>query len=214
MIRRSISLLILLLATPVLPFKSKQSSVVPTLPGSLKTSRFERFVSKIYEDADINRDGTISFTECYQLVLKLYIRLNREAPIPPPSREMVFRFYSDSDINHNRRISRDEFTRLARILGRRALVRLVAHKMMTLIGAPLLAELILRQLEGQQWLSRLAEAVVPEHFLPTVTSKPFCRTFLIVILVATLGNRVIDIVNWALDSYDTKKKPKSLQRIA
>ena len=142
----------------------------------------------------------MDIAETYEMVLKLYLKLNRQAPIPPPSRATVLAFFRESDVDGNRRISRDEFGRLARIIGRRAIFRLVAHKMVTLIGAPLLAEYTLRRLLiGRPHLHAWAARVVPERYLGTLTSVTLWRTVLIVLFVASMGNIALGIVDFLLD---------------
>ena len=164
------------------------------------TTRYDRFIQKIYDGADVNKDGSISLTEAYELALKLYIKVNREAPIDPPTRAQISRIFSVSDTNHNRRISRAEFTQLAELIGQRALVRITATKVIDLIAAPLLATLLVHKLSDIEWLPQLAERIVPERLLPVVTSQQFCRTFLIVLLVSTLGKSTMKMVNRVLDS--------------
>jgi hypothetical protein len=165
-------------------------------------SKFDRFSAKIFDDADTNRDGSIDFAEVYELVLKLYIKINNQAPIPPPSRKKVLQLFLDADTSNDDRLSKEEFKRMSRIIGRRAMSRLVAHKLVTLAGAPILAEYLVRTLAGKEWLSRMTDLLPKrfhERFLPVITSKAFCRTVLIVVLVATLGNIVMSIVNSVLD---------------
>jgi len=159
----------------------------------------ERFLDKVFDQADTNKDGTVDIAETYEMVLQLYLKLNRQAPIPPPSRATVLQFFRESDVDGNRRISRDEFGRLARIIGRRAMFRLVAHKMVTLLGAPLLAEYTLRRLIGRPHLHAWAARVLPERYLGTLTSVTLWRTVLIVLFVASMGNIVLGIVDFLLD---------------
>jgi hypothetical protein len=157
----------------------------------------------LFEDADVNLDGSISFGEAYELVLKMYVFLNREAPLPPPTRGKFFQLYSDADKTRNDRLNQEEFKGLAHTLARRALWRLVAHKLVTLVGAPVLAEYLVRTLAGKEWLPHLAYAIVPDRFkervIPIITSTSFGRTVLVVLLVATLGNTVMNSVNSILD---------------
>ena len=168
-------------------------------------SRFDRVVQNIFDDADTNNDGSISFGECYELVLKLYIKINRQAPIPPPTRKTVLQLYQQNDTNRNKRLSRNEFTALAQVLVGRAATRLAAHKFVTLVCAPLLAELLVRQLTGRKWLPELAIWIVPDRYelkvLPIITSKAVMRTVIMIGLMRTLGNFIIGTVNWILDMY-------------
>ena len=193
------------------------SSSLTTVLNPQSSSRFDRFLTKLYDGADVDHDGSISTDELYLLVLKLYIQLNRQAPIPAPSREQINRLYRKADINHNNKITRDEFTMLAKMIGRRASLRLIAHKCITLLCAPLLAEYVLRQLsKHQEYLHSLAETIVPNRFhnkvLPIITSRSFCRTIVLIAFIVSLGNLVLNIVNWFLDhaiaddDYDDKSK--------
>lgn len=166
-------------------------------------SRFDRFVQKIFDDADTDLDDFVSFNEAYELVLKMYVQINRQAPIPPPSRAKVLQLYIQADKTHDKHLNRDEFRELARVLGRRAMSRLVAHKIVTLFGAPLLAEYLVRTLATKNWVRDLADVIVPNRFheriLPVITSITFCRTVLVVLSVMTLGNIVLSLMNWVLD---------------
>jgi hypothetical protein len=175
----------------------------PSFSRLLNGSRFDRVVQKLFDDADTNKDGNVNFSELYELVLKMYVFINRQAPIPPPSRGKVLQLYLDADKSHTTVLSREEFGGIAHTLARRALSRLIAHKLVTIIGAPLLAEYLVHTLATKHWLQRMAEAIVPirfhERILPVITSKAFCRSVLIVLLVATLGNIVMSTVNMILD---------------
>ena len=176
----------------------------PSTLSVLNQSRFDRFLTKLYDGADVDHNGSISGDELYLLVLKLYIHLNRQAPIPPPSREQINRLYRRADTNHNNKITRDEFNMLAKMIGRRASLRLIAHKCITLFCAPLLAEYVVRELsKHKEYLHSLAETIVPNPLhnkvLPIVTSRSFCRTIVLIAFIVSLGNLVLNIVNWFLD---------------
>lgn len=171
----------------------------PTPVAASRSNPYDRFIQKIYNNADTNHDGSIAFEEAYVMVLKLYIEINRQAPINPPSRSKVQRLFNLSDKNRNNRIQRDEFTQLANLLARRALARIVTCKMISLVGAPIVANYLVEVLSEQEWLPQLAESIVPEPLLPTVTSPAFGRTVLIVIFLQTLGKTVMNTVNILLD---------------
>jgi Ca2+-binding EF-hand superfamily protein len=180
------------------------------------------FLDKLFDSADSNHNGSISNDELYILVLKLYIHLNRHrARIDPPSRETVYRIFVQADQNHNHRISRDEFTGLARIFTRRAIPRIVAHKLVTVVGAPLLAESIVHYWSAGA-LSRVATHcvtwVLPPSWqstvLPILTNRQVWRTMLLITFIISLGNKVVGAVTWVLDlnlpelpsKYKKKKK--------
>jgi len=168
-----------------------------------RPSRLEKFVDKLFDNADTNHDGTVDLTETYEMVLQMYVKLNRSAPIPPPTREKVYRIFRASDTDRNDRISREEFTSLAKTLGRRAMTRLVAHKVVTLIGAPLLTTEIVQILRTQPFvekrLHKYAAFLIPDRLEAELMSASFVRTALIILFVATLGNITIGIVNFLLD---------------
>ena len=87
--------------------------------------------------------------------------------------------------------------------GKRAMLRLLANRILTLIGAPLLAEGIVRALSDKEWVINIAKFIIPnkyhDYLLPTITSKAFCRTILIILLVESLGDIILRIVDWAFD---------------
>jgi EF-hand domain pair len=193
-------------------------------PSSQKRGGGGGFLDKLFDSADTNHNGSISNDELYILVLKLYIHLNRHrARIDPPSRETVYRIFVQADQNHNRRISRDEFTGLARIFTRRAIPRIVAHKLVTVVGAPLLAESIVHYWSAGV-LSHVATHcvtwVLPPSWqctvLPILTNRQVWRTLLLITFIISLGNKVVGAVTWVLDlnlpelpsNYKKKKKKK------
>ncbi|KAL3899250.1 MAG: hypothetical protein SGARI_006501 [Bacillariaceae sp.] len=180
-------------------------------------SRIQRFVDKQFDNTDADHDGTISFQEAYEGVLKFYITLNRQAPIPPPSREKVLLLFKQADKTQNNKLDRVEYGKLLERTMRRAFIRLGVHKAVTILGAPLLAEFIVRKLaHRKEWLDRvLRKWIVPikfqEKVIPVLVSSGFHRALWITILVATLGNFCLNIVNFVLDLSLTdpdKKKPK------
>lgn len=175
------------------------ASVLPLM----KKSKFSQYVDKLFDEADTNKDEHVYFAEVYELVLKLYVHINRQAPIPPPSKEQVIILYLEADKTQNNRLTRQEFNDLAHVIGQRAMSRLLANRILTLIGAPLLAEYLVRSLSGKEWVLKLAKTIIPtkyqDQILPTLSSKAFCRTILIILLVETLGDVVLSIVDWVLN---------------
>jgi hypothetical protein len=171
-------------------------------------SSVDRFVDKLFDETDTNEDGMVSFDEAYVGCLLLYVRLNRRAPIPPPSREKFLRlFLQATDRNKSNELNlldKEEYGHiLKRILGR-AVLRLTSHKIVTLIGAPLLTEMIVRSMASRKDdIEATVRFIVPSNFhdavIPTVTSKTFQRGFFMIILVMTLGNSCLAAVTLLLD---------------
>ena len=106
----------------------------------MNTSGITKFVDRLFDETDTNNDGTISFDEAYVGFLLLYIQLNRQAPIPPPSRKTALLLFLQADIDNSNVLNRDQYRLLLQKMVRRAFFRLSSHKLVTWVGAPLLAE--------------------------------------------------------------------------
>ena len=201
---------VLLLCSNVLAFGKRRATKL----NPYENSRLERYLSRVYADADTNHDGKLNLDECYELVLRLYVQINQQAPIPPPSREKVKRFLQEADTSHNNSLSREEFSALAKLLYGRAAVRLTAYKVVTLAVAPLTATYLAHVLGQNKALVRTLQdfvrRVVPfEKLAENLCSPAFGRTLLIIIFMATLGDFVLTLVNASLDMYhlpDRKEK--------
>jgi hypothetical protein len=122
----------------------------------------------------------------------------------PPTRDTIARLFHKYDLDKTNRITRQEFTALARVFARRGLTRLLTYKLMSLVAAPMLATLLAewwKQYAGgdKDWLSWLAAKVFPERIVTNITSPTFCRTVLTVIFVKSLGNVVLGGVDYLMN---------------
>ena len=162
---------------------------------------FDRIIDSVFEDADTNHDGTISLSEVQTLILEMYVKINRAAPIPPPTREKVNTIFDRADVDKNRRLSKNEFSELAAVLASRATTRLVAHKIVSFVVAPLLAIKTVDWLSGKE-LARL----VPNTFKDRMTDANVWKTALTVVFVKGLGDVVISSVTLVMDAFHLKKK--------
>ena len=108
----------------------------------MKLPGFEGMVSGIFDDADTNNDGKVDISEAYILILKLYININRQAPIAPPSRATADLLFRTSDNDDSGKLSKQEFTELASKLFGRAGLRVASYKIITVLVAPLLGALL------------------------------------------------------------------------
>ena len=162
-------------------------------------------MESLFEEADENGDGSISFEEVYERVLLFYIKLNQKAPIPPPSKQRVKLMYQVADWSHNRRLDKKEFQALAGTLAARGYFRLVAHKFVTVIVAPILANHVVNRLASSKKFgvrdlyANFVAKYVPPKFVDTISSVEFWKTIVTILAVSQLGNLVLDIVNWWLD---------------
>jgi hypothetical protein len=216
---------------PVFASARKANVVAASMKNHAMTTTRKRrrprpIIQKMFDSADINHDGTVSREEAYILVLKWYIKINQRAPIPPPTRQTVYQVFDlmrDDSSNSRRKnhdlISIDEFASFTTELWRRALVRVVAHKLVTVVGAPLLAAWIVKKISQHativSTLHTLCKKLVPDRFLPTVATKAFGRTFLTILFCISLGNFVMSRVNevqaFYLHYQEQRKKAKPLE---
>ena len=168
--------------------------------------RFGRYLNRLFDEADASGDGYVSFSEAYELVLRMYVQINQKAPIDPPPRNVMMRLFESADLDRNGKLSREEFRRLAMVLASRATVRVVANRVVTIVGAPMLAMMVVRKLSGLDWMRDLlmsalsAVGLNKTGIIATMLTKPeFWRTGLTVVFMMSLGNTVISLVNAALD---------------
>jgi hypothetical protein len=200
---------LLLLVSPVEALRNQGPNV--TRKKRPKSNRFDRIVQTIFDDADANKDGRISFDECYELVLKLYINLNRQGSDSATNSWTRFSSYLPRMMwITTTKFPRHEFQSLSQILVGQAATRLVAHKVVTLLCAPLLAEWVVRHLQHQSMVAFSGPVVgTGSNRTPSIACHHFQglrgRTVVIIAFVATLGNIIIDMVNRIVDLYTLKE---------
>lgn len=173
-------------------------------------SKWDKYLTVIYNEADRDNDGSVSFDECYERLLRFYIKLNQQAPIPPPSRAEVKLLYKAADWNGNRCLNCNEFKYLASELAKRAYTRLLVHKFVTAVVAPFVATSLAHHLSSVRGLAEIrhvlsdaATATLPKVAAQTLQSTHFWSTVFLIFTVSKLGNIVIETVNWFL--LDRKK---------
>ena len=173
---------------------AKQRIPIPNLIND----PLQKYMNKLFEEADTNQDGSISEDEAYDLVLRLYIKVNQRVSIAPPSRADINNLFQNSriDIDGNSRIQRDEFDRLVAALVSRISTRVAAHRFLTFVAAPTLAPTLVHFFpeSGKHFLS---QAIMDSQFLmqvlpDAVLHETFWSTALTVCMVSTLGNTVLE----------------------
>jgi hypothetical protein len=162
----------------------------------------DQFHQQLFEDADINGDGFISIPEAYEFVLQMYISLNHHAPVMPPSRDKVAELFLDFDSNRqDRGLNQSEFIQLVQHFSQRAFSTVAAARWVTVVGAPLLTEGVLRVMlpllhgKSDMAMMKVVHAILPQ----CVTSITFLRSMLLVFFATTLADIVLATVNWILD---------------
>jgi Ca2+-binding EF-hand superfamily protein len=150
------------------------------------SERINKYIDQSFENSDLNENGALSFDETYDLVLQVYVKINRNAPLDPPSRKKILDLFKKADTDNSGQIQRSEFKQLALVLVSRASTRLASYKILTVVGAPFLALQIVHFMSEISWLYDIA-------------ADPLVPTVLTTVLVSTLGNKVIEVTGTIFD---------------
>ena len=78
-------------------------------------------------------------TDPYTLVLKMYVHINRQAPVPPPTPAEVQKAFETADADRDGRLDRSEFRRLMVFFYARNSTRIIVFRAFRHLLAPLLA---------------------------------------------------------------------------
>ena len=170
---------------------SGDNLAAPPRPRGLICRQYD----KVFKAADTNRDGLVDEQEVYEMVLKVCISMNRQAPIKPPSRAAVMAVYRQSDRRRADKLNKKEFQVVAATIFIGGIGRVVVHKFISLLVAPLLAAEIVRRLGDLPWFITLGRRLVPSSLHDKVLSKRFMQTALTVAFVASLGTWVLHLLD-------------------
>jgi hypothetical protein len=179
-----------------------------------KRLSWDRQLTEVFYEVDFNRDGYVTFDECYERLLRFYIKLNQQAPIPPPDRNTVLQLYKAADLNHNQLLDLSEFKQLAQALIGRAYTRLLVHKLVTVLIGPYLATTFVHIVATTPRLEPLRKEVsillsevlhLPSSLLSVLQSTHFWRTIFLIFMVSQLGNIVLNFVNYLLYTKNNDK---------
>jgi len=137
-----------------------------------------RHIDKIFNEADSNNDGSVEIDEAYVLILKVFIYVNRQAPVQPPSLAKIKTFFATADTDQNGRLELEEFRRLVLFVYARNSTRILAYKVVKHVVAPLLAL---------------------QTFANLQIDSQICKTVLVVCYVSFLGNIALCIADFFID---------------
>jgi len=154
---------------------------------------------RVFNQVDVNKDGVVDRDEAYEMVLIMYVFINRRAPVKPPKRATVNKLFDEADADGSGVLSKDEFVTLASTLASRATLRVAAFKLISLVGAPLLASAIVKKIAGAEEFTAFWGSVIPGPLQGTLLSTQFYTLVLTLIFVASLGNFVLKGVDFALN---------------
>ena len=197
-------------------------SVLQNLSDTKRLS-WDRQLTEVFYEADFNRDGYVTFDECYERLLRFYIKLNQQAPIPPPDRNTVLQLYKNADLNHNQRLNLSEFKQLAQSLIGRAYTRLLVHKLVTVLIGPYLATTFVHVVATEPALEPLRKEVsilmseylrLPSSLSSVLQSTHFWRTIFLIFTVSQLGNIVLNFVNYLLYTNNDKTNKSHKRKVS
>ncbi len=163
------------------------------------TRKVYKYTDALFDKFDENSDGVLSFNEVYEIMLLVSIQVNRQAPIPPPTKKVAKLLFEMSDVDKSGKLSKEELKKIVLLAMPRTTARLAAHKILSFLVAPMLAVKTVNRLDGNVWLMELGEKWVPENFKHIVLTKDFWKLTLTVSLVSALGSSVIKGITWAYD---------------
>ena len=170
-------------------------------------NEYDKFLDNLFDSADTNHDGSVSKDEIFELVLYMYIKINTQAPVPPPTRAKVNKMFSKADITHNNRLSRAEFKKLMKLLIKRALPRFLFAKIMKMIVAPILALTTVNKLTGNvDMLVDIAEKF-PRGVANILENSDVWKVALTVFFIITGVKVVLGIVDTILDFLTLRDDP-------
>ena len=152
--------------------------------------------------------GGANPTECYAMVLKTYLYLNRWASVEPPSRALIEQTVSDADLDGNGLLDRGEFRRLVGVCAARAVWRILATLCVNAIVGPLLALVIASQLARQRWWMAVVASLarlLPQKFGQTLVGSPIIlRTSLTFLFAYTLGDAILRAAHRSIDHINVR----------
>jgi len=185
-------------------------------------------INDIFDAADTNKDGRVDIDESYVLILKLYIKVNRQAPVNPPSREVSEVLFRAADNDGSGRLNKEEFLELATTLLGRAGLRVAAYKAITLLAAPFLgaylAAMACRSYAAAPgggggprplWAASVdgllagLGSVLPDSAEAAVFSEDFLRTLLMIGFIATLGKTTLAAFDSLLNFFARREADES-----
>ena len=188
-----------------------------------KRLSWDRQLTEVFYEADFNRDGCVTFDECYERLLRFYIKLNQQAPIPPPDRHTVLQMYKNADLNHNQRLNLSEFKQLAQALIGRAYTRLLVHKLVTVLIGPYLATTLVHIVATEPVLEPLRKEAsvliseqlrLPSSLASALQSTHFWKTIFLIFTVSQLGNIVLNFVNYLLYTSNDKTTKSHKRKVS
>ena len=167
-------------ATSATSTSSGAGNPLPMTNDSLISKLTDLFFDKLDED----KDGALSFEEFYEIMLLISVKVNRQAPVPPPTKAIARVLFEKADADTSGKLTKDEIKTVAVLAMPRTAIRLGSHKIISFLGAPMLAMKTVESLKGNEWVLDLGKKWVPEKFHDMVLTEDFWKLALTVSFVS------------------------------
>ena len=178
------------------PFTAAHATMVPRRhpPPScgvgIRSRLIRRLSDRVYNETVVPGSGGAQPSECYAMVLLLYIQLNHYAWVEPPSRPLIERVFSEADLNSDGTLNRGEFRRLVTIVAMGAVARVLGAVVVNTLIAPLFALLLVGRLVQLRWWAAVSNRLVA-LLGPWVGEASFLRAAVAFAFAYTLGSQLM-----------------------
>ena len=167
--------------------------------GWVPGQNINKYIDRLFDDVDENHDGGISVEELYERVLLLYVKINQQASVPPPTKATVMALFRNADADRSKRLDRDQFRTIMKVIYSRAATRMVLAKLSKVVVAPLLALNTVQLFSCSScWWEENIVSKVPEKW-GFLLNANLWLSLLTVLFVITLTNAVVSAATVILD---------------
>ena len=181
--------------------------------GWVPGQNINKYIDRLFDSVDENHDGGVSIEELYERVLLLYVKINQQASVPPPTKATVMALFRNADTDRSRRLDRDQFRKIMKIIYSRAATRMILAKLSKVVVAPLLALNVVQicSCSGCWWEENVVTRIPTRwEFL---LNANLWRSLLTVLFIISLTNVVVSMATVVLDvvcGVDNNKKEEEV----
>lgn len=177
--------------------------------GWVPGQNINKYIDRLFDSVDENHDGGVSIEELYERVLLLYVKINQQASVPPPTKATVMALFRNADTDRSQRLDRDQFQKIMKVIYSRAATRMILAKLSKVVVAPLLAlnTVQLCSCSGCWWEENVVTRI-PERW-EFLLNANLWRSLLTVLFIISLTNVVVSMATVVLDvvcGVDNKKE--------
>lgn len=167
--------------------------------GWVPGQNINKYIDRLFDSVDENHDGGVSIEELYERVLLLYVKINQQASVPPPTKATVMALFRNADTDRSQRLDRDQFRKIMKIIYSRAATRMILAKLSKVVVAPLLAlnTVQLCSCSGCWWGENVVTRI-PDRW-EFLLNANLWRSLLTVLFIISLTNVVVSIATVVLD---------------